>query len=78
MSLRINLNSAALSASRYLGQTDNALGKSIEKLSSGYRVNRASDDPAGLVISQKLRAQINSDEDVRLVRASIQEIGGLN
>ncbi len=78
MSLRINLNSAALSASRYLGQTDNALGKSIEKLSSGYRVNRASDDPAGLVISQKLRAQIgglgqaisNSNDAINMVRTA--------
>ncbi len=78
MSLRINLNTAALTASRYLGQTDNALGKSIEKLSSGYRVNRASDDPAGLVISQKLRAQIgglgqaisNSNDAINMVKTA--------
>jgi len=78
MSLRINLNSAALSANRYLGGTDSALGKSIEKLSSGYRVNRASDDPAGLVISQKLRAQIgglgqaisNSNDAINMVKTA--------
>lgn len=78
MSLRINLNTAAMSASRYLGATDNALGKSIEKLSSGYRVNRASDDPAGLVISQKLRAQIgglgqaisNSNDAINMVKTA--------
>ena len=58
MSLRINLNTAAMSAHRNLTATDNLLGKSIQKLSSGYKINQASDDPAGLVISEKLRAQI--------------------
>lgn len=59
MSLRINYNGAAQSAYRTLGQTDNSLGKSIERLSSGYKVNSAGDDPAGLVISEKLRAQVS-------------------
>ena len=59
MSLRINLNAAALTAHRMLSGTDNALGKSIERLSSGYRINSAGDDPAGLVISEKLRAQVS-------------------
>lgn len=58
MSLRINLNSAAMTAHRQLAATDNALGKSIERLSSGYKINSAGDDPAGLVISEKLRAQV--------------------
>jgi len=58
MSLRINLNSAALNAHRNLSGTDNAVSKSIERLSSGYKINNAADDPAGLVISEKLRAQI--------------------
>lgn len=57
MSLRINLNTAALNAHRQLQGTDNALAASIEKLSSGYRINRAADDPAGLAISENLRAQ---------------------
>jgi len=59
VSLRINLNSAALTAHRMLGGSDEALGKSIERLSSGFKINRASDDPAGLVISEKLRAQVS-------------------
>lgn len=59
MSLRINLNSAALTAHRQLAATDNALSKSIERLSSGFKINSAGDDPAGLVISEKLRAQVS-------------------
>ncbi|MCL5103072.1 MAG: hypothetical protein M1133_03005 [Armatimonadetes bacterium] len=59
MSLRINLNTAALGAHRTLSGTSDALGKSIERLSSGYRINNAGDDPAGLVISEKLRAQVS-------------------
>lgn len=58
MSLRINLNTAAIGAHRTLTGTDNNLGKSIERLSSGFRINGAGDDPAGLVISEKLRAQV--------------------
>jgi len=48
----------ALNAWRQLGLTNDALGKSLEKLSSGYRINRAADDPAGLVLSENLRGQI--------------------
>jgi flagellin len=59
MSLRINLNTAALSAHRTLAESDSALGKTIERLSSGFRINSAGDDPAGLVISEKLRAQVS-------------------
>jgi flagellin len=58
MSLRINHNIAALNGNRNLGTTTDALSKSMEKLSSGYRINAASDDPAGLVISEQFRAQI--------------------
>ena len=58
MSLRINLNSAAMTAHRQLAATDSAVSKSIERLSSGYKINNAGDDPAGLVISEKLRAQV--------------------
>ncbi len=56
--MRINNNIMAFNANRNLGSSNNALGKSLEKLSSGYRINRAGDDAAGLVISQKLRAEI--------------------
>ena len=56
--MRINNNIMAFNANRNLGSSNNQLGKSLEKLSSGYRINRAGDDAAGLVISQKLRAEI--------------------
>src|SRR6201987_4634068 len=58
MSLRIQSNVEAFNAHRNLTQTSNALAKSMEKLSSGYRINRAADDAAGLAISEKLKAQI--------------------
>ena len=59
MSLTINHNITSLNAWRNLTQTDRATGRSMEKLSSGLRINRASDDPAGLVISEKMRAQLS-------------------
>ncbi len=58
MSLRINHNLAALNANTNLKLTNSALEKSMEKLSSGYRINAAADDPAGLVISEQFRSQI--------------------
>ncbi|MBO8129786.1 MAG: flagellin, partial [Peptococcaceae bacterium] len=54
----INHNIMALNAWRNLGQTNTAMSKSLEKLSSGLRINRAADDAAGLAISEKMRAQI--------------------
>ena len=51
-------NMSALNTNRQLGITNKALSKSTEKLSSGYRVNRAADDAAGLSISEKMRTQI--------------------
>jgi flagellin len=56
--LRVNNNIAALNAYRNLSATDNQMGKSLEKLSSGFRINRAADDAAGLAISEGLRSQI--------------------
>jgi flagellin len=56
--VRINTNIEALNAQRNLGMTAIAFGKSVEKLSSGLRINRAADDAAGLAISEKLRAQV--------------------
>lgn len=57
--MRINQNIMAFNAYRNLSTTNTSLGKSLEKLSSGFRINRAADDAAGLVISQGLRAQIS-------------------
>lgn len=58
MSLRINQNVVALSTYGHVNNTAGRLEKSIEKLSSGMRINRASDDAAGLAISEKMRRQI--------------------
>lgn len=62
MSLRINQNPAALNAYRNLFSTQNQMGKSLEKLSSGFRINRAADDAAGLVKSEKLRSEIRGSQ----------------
>ncbi|WJE15231.1 flagellin [Halobacillus sp. ACCC02827] len=56
--MRINHNIAALNTYRQLGSANNDQGKSMEKLSSGLRINNASDDAAGLAISEKMRGQI--------------------
>ena len=78
MSLRIQNNIEAFNAHRQLVQTGSALSKSMEKLSSGYRINRAADDSAGLAITEKLRAEIggldqaqrNSQDAVSLVQTA--------
>jgi flagellin len=57
--MRINNNVAAYNAYRNTTASSNGLSKTLEKLSSGFRINRAADDAAGLVISQNLRAQIS-------------------
>lgn len=83
MGLRINTNVASLNAQRNLLGTKWGLDKSLEKLSSGYRINRAGDDAAGLAISENLRAQIrglkqasrNASDGVSLVQVAE---GGLN
>ncbi len=59
MALRINYNASATAGHRTLSATSEALAKSTERLSSGFKVNSAADDPAGLVISEKLRAQVS-------------------
>jgi len=58
--MRVAHNITALNAWRNLNQVSSQLGKSVERLSSGYRINKAGDDPAGLVLSENLRAQIVS------------------
>ena len=59
MSLRIQHNVEALNAHRQLQSTSDKLSKAMERLSSGYRINRAADDAAGLAISEKMRGQIS-------------------
>ncbi|MFK8138222.1 MAG: flagellin [Bdellovibrionales bacterium] len=83
MGLRINTNVASLNARRNLMGTKLSLDKSLERLSSGFRINRAGDDAAGLAISENLRAQIrglkqasrNAQDGVSLVQVAE---GGLN
>ncbi|BFH11230.1 flagellin [Paenibacillus dendritiformis] len=58
MSMFINTNVGAINAHRNLGMNNTAMGKTMEKLSSGFRINRAADDAAGLAISEKMRFQI--------------------
>ena len=78
MSLRINNNVEAFNAHRQLVQTSNNAAKSMERLSSGYRINRAADDAAGLAISERLRGQIsgldqaqrNSQDAVSMVQTA--------
>jgi flagellin len=83
MGLRINTNVASLSAMRTLANTKQALDGSLERLSSGSRINRSGDDAAGLAISENLRAQIrgfrqakrNAQDGVSMIQVTE---GGLN
>jgi flagellin len=58
MSLRINQNIPAMNAYNNLRTNSDSMSKSLERLSSGFRINRASDDAAGLSVSEGLRSQI--------------------
>src|SRR3978361_1864100 len=78
MGLRIQNNIEAFNTHRQLNATSAAASKSMEKLSSGYRINRAADDAAGLAISEKMRAQIgglaqaqrNAQDGISLVQTA--------
>jgi flagellin len=65
MSLRIQNNVEAFNAHRNLSMTEGNLARSMERLSSGFRINRAADDAAGLAISERLRGQINGLEQAQ-------------
>jgi len=88
MSLRINHNTAAINSWRNLQATDEAMSDTLEKLSSGYKINRAADGPANLVISEQMRAQIKSMEQatnnselaismVQTAEASMNEVNNI-
>lgn len=88
MGLRVNTNIASLNSQRHLRLTRQNLDKSLERLSSGSRINRAGDDAAGLAISENLRAQIrglgqaerNAQDGVSLVQVAeggLQEISNI-
>jgi flagellin len=76
MGLRINTNVLSINAQRNLNTTSKALGKALERLSSGSRINRAGDDAAGLAISEGLQSQIRGLKVA--VRNSNDAIGFLN
>src|SRR5215217_8937246 len=81
--VRINTNVNAMNAQRNLGSVSVSLSKSIERLSSGLRINRAADDAAGLSISEKLRGQTKGlNQAIRNAQDGISMIqtaeGGLN
>ncbi len=86
--VRINQNISAMNAQRNLEINANRLGQAIERLASGLRINRGADDPAGLVISELLRAQVsgldvaqqNAAEGVNLIKTAegaLSEVSGL-
>lgn len=88
MGLRINTNISSIAAQRALGITKNNLDNNLRKMSSGERITRASDDAAGLAISEKLKAHIrglrqakrNSDDGVSLIQTAegaINEISNI-
>ncbi|MFP4242952.1 MAG: flagellin, partial [Chitinispirillaceae bacterium] len=81
--MRINNNMLAMNTHRQLGISSNNGSKSMEKLSSGYRINRAGDDAAGLAISEKMRAQVrglsqasrNSQDAISLIQTAEGALG---
>ena len=83
MALRISTNVASINAQGHMSRTNQAMEKSLQRMSSGYRINQAADDAAGLAISENLRGQIrgmkqasrNSEDGVSLVQVAE---GGLN
>lgn len=88
MSMRINTNVTALNALGNLETTSSNVSTSIERLSSGLRINRASDDPAGLIISENLRSQIDGQQQavknaqdasnlINTAEGSLSQINGL-
>ncbi len=88
MALRINTNVASINAQRNLTNTTNRLNRSLERLSSGLRINRAADDAAGLAISENLKADIraleqsnrNAGDGVSLVQVAegaLDEVSGI-
>ena len=78
MGMVVRTNIMGINANRQLGMNNNQVSKSLEKLSSGYRINRAGDDASGLAISEKMKAQIkgleqassNSQDAISLVQTA--------
>ncbi len=88
MALTVTNNVQSLNAQRNINRSQNGLSKSLERLSSGYRINRAADDAAGLAISEKLRANVralsqasrNASDGIAVIQTaegSMDEISGM-
>jgi len=88
MGLRIRTNTASLVAQRYLNDNNSAMGESLEKLSSGYRINKSKDDAAGLAVTETMRAKIrglgqakrNSNDAISMLQVaegSMNEMGNV-
>ncbi len=83
MGMVVRTNTMALNAYRQLGMNNSAVSKSLEKLASGYRINRAGDDAAGLAISEKMKAQItgletasaNAQDGISLIQTAEGNLG---
>jgi len=83
MALNINTNVSSLNAQRHLAETSDTLSKSLERLSSGLRINSAADDAAGLAIADKLRADTrvasqairNANDGISAVSVGEQALG---
>jgi len=85
---RINTNIQSLIAQRVLGQNSLGLNRSLERLSTGFKINRGKDDPAGLIASENLRSELKStnaaisnaeraDQVVNIAEGGLQEVSGL-
>ena len=85
---RINTNVNSLISQRILTQNSNNLTKSLERLSTGFRINRGGDDPAGLIVSEKLRSELTkikgaignaqrAEQIINIAEGGITEISGL-
>ena len=78
MGMVVRTNVMGINANRQLGMNNSQVSKSLEKLSSGYRINRAGDDAAGLAISEKMRGQIrglnqavnNANDGISLIKTA--------
>ncbi|HPF33924.1 MAG TPA: flagellin FliC, partial [Candidatus Krumholzibacteria bacterium] len=88
MALRINTNVASLNAQRNLNKSTMTLNRSLERLSSGLRINRAADDAAGLAISETMKSDIRALEQanrnaadgvsmVQLAEGALDEVSGI-
>lgn len=88
MTLRINNNIPALKSLRHLDETSRNLADSLERLSSGFKINKGADNPAGLIISEQMRAQLaglnqaiaNSELDnamIQTTEGALTEVNGL-